>query len=1083
MLPATSLMRTCAMKCLIVIFLCFTSTAIFGQSTNRRGSGVTRGNARTQFQVVDSDDNLDIAPVYNFVDTAFGTWTRISTFTGGTDDGYAFLPASTPASAIQWYQFNAHLTTTAANRPYVTTNGFIALDTMYRGMAGGNGVFNSPANQALPTTTLPQVPAVAALWADCELRTSGDSSKIFVRTTTDSCYITYYNLALKGTNGKIRATFQVAFTSNDTSVTINYKSFDGSIQGISAAQIWQKHATIGVQNSYASLATNYLDRGRYYATGTSSTTTQNLHNQLAVKFIRRQQNLIQVISINNPPYEHYELGGNTMAPSITVENLTDTSQMVYFQNTVKNLGTGITVYSRQDSLLVLGNSQGTLVGSTMAAIAFGSYRLTTTITDPKIGPDVWTADNTLSRTFCYFQSATSGGLFEDFTNGINYAVWSPVGAKAVRDDSVMYDPIAPRSATTGALLLDRRDIDGNYYNVQGAGDTMSSAPLNLSGLNTVYLTFSYQRGVKTDSSQAGIMNRILSGPERTITGASGVIQQGDSLVIEAIQSSSVTLNPTSWVQIGVIDGGLDFAPQQYRILLGSAYLHDHFRFRFRLKAHDNSPAFGLPVDDDDSWVIDGVQVFGTTSKTDLAVLGADLGNGIYTHIPRSVNGLTPHVHIANNGTFVTSAVYVARMVIKDQLNRIVYFRTESFTLPVSRADSTIAMPIWPIAGSQGGTFSVYVALEQLIFDYNHGNDTNTFTRKMYIDDVYAIDDASPDTVGSLTAAHNEFYYDFTPFASDSLRGTDFYMLSQFGGTMSWNLAIKRDTTTIANRAFGATSTTAGFVRGSFTPVYLTAGTTYRLHYTETAGPALGGDASKALVWPTPDNTAYQALHPEIDTNFYEPGQVNYVTSASTTNGSSGGLSLPMFRLVYTGSSTYLPVELVNFSGARLMNGNARLDWKTAKEENVFEFSIERQAGSDWLDIGSSLPKPGPNGGLYSLVDPSAPAGEVTYRLTEHDLNGSSHALGTVTINGANAAAAEMTLYPNPSTGVVRIDLQGIGSPESVRVIDLLGRVIFEDRAISGGIYQLDASRFANGMYQIEVATPAGVQRKPLTLVR
>jgi hypothetical protein len=360
---------------------------------------------------------------------------------------------------------------------------------------------------------------------------------------------------------------------------------------------------------------------------------------------------------------------------------------------------------------------------------------------------------------------------------------------------------------------------------------------------------------------------------------------------------------------------------------------------------------------------------------------------------------------------------------------------------------------------------------------------STFVRKLFIDDVYALDDAVPDTAGTMTAAHTEFYYDFTPFASDSLRGTDFYLLNPFGGSMSWSLQIKHDTNTIANRAFGVNATSSGFARGTFPPVNLTGGVTYRMHYTMTTGSGLGGDASQALVWPTPDNSAYQALHPELVPKFFEPGQVDYVSAAGTTNGAGGGLLLPMFRLVFKGSNTFLPVELINFNGSRLANGSARLDWKTAKEQDVFEFRVERKSGSDWLSVGSSLPKAGLNGGTYSIVDVNAPAGEVTYRLIEHDLNGSKHELGAATINSADALSGEMTLYPNPATGIVRVGLQGIADVQSVRVVDLLGRAVFEDHAVTGGTYQFDASKLATGIYEVEVATGSQVVRKRLTLVR
>ena len=71
---------------------------------------------------------------------------------------------------------------------------------------------------------------VCPLWANLELRTAGDSSKIFYRLTPDTFFVSYYNMALKGTNGRIRATFQMTFTRLDSALTINYRSFDSDVE-------------------------------------------------------------------------------------------------------------------------------------------------------------------------------------------------------------------------------------------------------------------------------------------------------------------------------------------------------------------------------------------------------------------------------------------------------------------------------------------------------------------------------------------------------------------------------------------------------------------------------------------------------------------------------------------------------------------------------------------------------------------------------------------------------------------------------------------------------------------------------------
>jgi hypothetical protein len=1055
------------------------------QGSNRRGNPGTNTFPQTQFYCVDSDDDLDLTPTYNFVDTLYGTWTRVTGFSNN-DDGYALVPSTaTPTLGFQWYTVRRFLPSgtyaTVTQYSYITTNGFIGLDT-----TSNNGVFaTSPTNAAFPNSGL-HAAVAAPLWGDWEFRTTGDSSKVFVRAVADSFYVSYYNLALKGTNGKIRATFQATFTDLDSSVTFHYRSFDGSIGAQSAAQIIQNKCTIGVQNSGGVYGTTYLDRGQYYATSNSSAYAQNLHNQLAVKFIRRQRNLLRVTAITSPASDHYELTSGSVTPAVTIQNLSDSDGWIMVQTVIRNVGTNTGLSSRLDSIFLNHGSSGTLTQNTIPITTGGSYKMTVTASFPHVGTDSWPADNTMSRTFVYIQSQTFP-FYDDFSNGLNYGAWTTYGADVRPGDSIMTDPVAPRRGISGALVLDRLDANGAPYILPDAADTITSAPINLAGKTGVWLHFIYQRGLKTDSTQAGISTRVQPGPERQVLdNTNTLVQAGDTLFIEGIQNSASALNPSaaSWIQIAALQGGIDVAANPMHIALGSGFMHDHFRLRFRLRGHNQSPIWNYPYDDADSWIIDGIQIVNATTP-DLSVLGIDLGNGIYTHLPRNVVGITPKIRVNNNGGVVDGGVYVARVVIKDQLNRLVYYRTKTFDFPSTRKDSLIPMPQWDIRGSQGGVFSVTVSLEQMLFDYQHANDTNTFLRTMNIDDTYAVDDNAPDSAGTMKAAHNEWYYDFTPLANDSLRGADIYQLDPNGGNMSITVGIKKDTINIATRFISLSTHTGGWQRGTFTPpVLLSANQTYRIHFTMTSGAGIGGDASKAYAFQTiADATTptYGVLHPEITNIFLEPGQVSYASSEAT-NGAGGGLLIPMARLVFAGSSTALPVDLIRLASSRQTDGSVAIEWKTAKEESVAGFELERNDAGEWKSICTVAPKGLSLGGQYAQVDREAPTTAVTYRLMERDLDGTIHQLGTTTAAAIGSSQSlHLSIYPNPATSRTHLEFSG-AQVEQLRLIDALGRVVREispDTFHSG--LDLDMIGLASGVYTLEATSNGKVVRQQITL--
>ncbi len=1060
------------MKTLATIsFLCCLVFMSVVPSFARRGNPVppvTVSNFKSQFYIIDSDDdNTDSRqPVYNFVDTLYDAahWHRVTGFTNN-DDGYADVSAT---DSILYYHSNTQLRLPPR---YMSTNGVLKItrDTFYLHPV------TSPNNGPMPAGgTLQYEAIVCPLWADMEFRTTGDSSKVFYRMTIDSCYVTYYNIFLKGTAGAVRATFQVAFSKTDSSITFNYRSFDGSFNAASAANVFQNEATIGVQNSQAIYASMYLDRGTYYARSYSSSLyAQPLHNGLAVKFLRVIPNLIHVKSIDFPPNDRYEMLSNTFQPKVTVENWTSQDRYITVNNKVTDLNTGNVTYNRTDSLDVPFASYAQFTGSLYQGIRCGTYRLTTTISIPSLGIDGWVPDNIMTRDFTLMKIDT-GQFYENFIT-LDPCQWHVDGATWVNAADVMYDPPSPRS--TGALLFNRRDILGDPYLTLTGADTATSSPINLKNFTNVWLSFSYQRGLSTDTLKAGIKSRSLVGPEPVdLDSVNQGVYQGDSLIIEMLQNvgSQYNSSDTAWSRIATFYGGIDYQTKKFRMLIDSKFVHDHSRLRIRLMAKDDHPKYGYPFEDDDNWLIDNIQISAPINgQTDMEPTNVSLGAGNFTHIPRNVKLINPVVTIASNGLQTNSAVYSVHLVLKDALGRAVYDKIGSLVNPGAHTDIQLAMPFWDIQGSQGGTFTAKVNIAQNFNEYYRLNDTNTFYRTLYIDDKYALDDGIPDTVGTMTVADNNwFYYDFVPLANDSLRGMDAYHLSQSGNT-NWTINIM-DTANkvLATRAFSYNAVTPnapGFMRGTFIPYYMTAGTLYRLQCIMTQGRDLGGDASKSLMWETThsfNSPAYAVLYPDIVSSFRTSANFDYVSAKK--NASAGGPLLPMVRFVFQGSSTYLPVEVASFTAKRTDLGTVNLGFRTAKEENVDHFDIDRESASGWINSGTIGAKNDRIGADYSLLDNQAPLTYLTYRLLEVDLDGSRRLAGTTTVGPFGSPEVfNVRVFPNPTTQNIHVMIGGSADNVSLVLYDALGKIVASKDHVSANTADLDASLLSAGFYWLE----------------
>ncbi len=1057
----------------------------------RRGNPVpqvTVSNFKSQYYTIDSDDDGTDPrqPTYKFIDTLYDAahWHRVTGFTNN-DDGYAETAAT---DSIIFVHSNEKFRLPPR---YISTNGLMKLTRDTLTGLGYNAPITSAANGSMPAGFFTNFQAIICpLWGDMEFRTTGDSSKVFYRMTTDSCYVTYYNLALKGTNGNVRATFQVVFCKLDSSITVNYKSFDGSSNAASAAEVLQNEVTIGVQNHQAIYATMYLDRGTYYAkTYGSLNYAKPLHNSLAVRFIRVIPDFVRIKSIDFPPTDRYEMISNSFQPKATVENWTDQDLWITVNYKVVDLTTGTGIYNRTDSIQVGFDDYSQDIGSLYQGIRCGSYRLTVTCSCASKG-DGWAGDNVMTRDFTLMNTATMP-FYDNFIT-LDPCNWHSIGATWVPADSVMYDPPSPRS--TGAVLLNRKDVLNQPYLSSTGADTIISAPINLKNLSNVWLSFSYQRGLSTDSLEAGVRNRVLVGPEPLDHDSlNQAVYQGDSLIVEALASTGTQFNPldSNWKTIATLYGTIDNTTQKFRTQIGTAYLHDHFRLRIRLAAKDDHPKYAAPFEDDDNWVIDDIQLSNPTGgQTDLEPTGIDLGAADFTHIPRNVKQINPKVTINNNGLLSNSAVYTVHLTIKDNLNRAVYDKTQSLVTPPARSATVLTMPFWDIQGSQGGVFTAKVNVAQNFNEYYRTNDTNTFYRTLYIDDKYALDDGIPDTSGTMTEADNSFYYDFIPLASDSIRGMEIYNLGASGNT-NWTINIMDPATNkvLANgtRAFSynATAIGGGFIRGTFIPFAMNAGTTYRLQCIETQGFGVGGDASKGLMWETIhsfNNPSFAALNPSVVSSFRTSTNADYVSAKK--NGVGGGPILPMIRLVFQGSSTYLPVEIASFTGKRTDLGSVNLGFRTAKEENVDHFDIDRESASGWINAGNIVAKNDKLGAQYSVLDENAPSTNLTYRLIEVDLDGSRRLVGMVAVGPFGSPETfSVRIYPNPTAQTIHVMLTGGASDVSLVLYDALGKVVASREHVSANSSDFDATALSAGSYWLEARNGENNLRTKVSVIK
>jgi hypothetical protein len=202
------------------------------------------------------------------------------------------------------------------------------------------------------------------------------------------------------------------------------------------------------------------------------------------------------------------------------------------------------------------------------------------------------------------------------------------------------------------------------------------------------------------------------------------------------------------------------------------------------------------------------------------------------------------------------------------------------------------------------------------------------------------------------------------------------------------------------------------------------------------------------------------------------------------------------------SNSPLPVELTLFTGSVLENG-VHLNWSTATEVNNYGFEVERSIsiyplpGSATEDRRGVWDKAGFVAGHgnsnspknYSFTDVNVPAGNVSYRLKQIDLDGRFEYSDVVNLKVAAPVLFFVKQnFPNPFNPATTIKYElPANSYVTVKVFDLIGREIetLVNRNETAGVHSVnfDGKNLSSGMYIYKVQAGSYYQIKKMLLLK
>ena len=167
----------------------------------------------------------------------------------------------------------------------------------------------------------------------------------------------------------------------------------------------------------------------------------------------------------------------------------------------------------------------------------------------------------------------------------------------------------------------------------------------------------------------------------------------------------------------------------------------------------------------------------------------------------------------------------------------------------------------------------------------------------------------------------------------------------------------------------------------------------------------------------------------------------------------------------------LPVAFNGNFKASIDGNRAKLDWSVSSETNNNYFLIEKSLDGKIFTTVTKVSSKGSSANAYVTYDNQPASGINYYRLSQVDLDGTTVILSVKSIKFALTVAATLSVYPNPTTDQIFVNLDNYTQAVSIGLIDSSGKTIYSEK-VNGGLtnYQLKlTNKLASGIYILSLS--------------
>jgi hypothetical protein len=173
-----------------------------------------------------------------------------------------------------------------------------------------------------------------------------------------------------------------------------------------------------------------------------------------------------------------------------------------------------------------------------------------------------------------------------------------------------------------------------------------------------------------------------------------------------------------------------------------------------------------------------------------------------------------------------------------------------------------------------------------------------------------------------------------------------------------------------------------------------------------------------------------------------------------------------FTLGSGSSINPLPVDLITFA-VKAENAEVKLNWITATEVNNDFFTIERSKDGQTFEVVKTVPGAGnvSHQLSYHDIDRKPYSGTSYYRLKQTDFDGTSKTYPMQAVH--IKTNVNLHLFPNPSAGMLEIQLQDMDGTSQLRIINMAGKIV-HTATIGAAIAKMDLGHLKAGVYVIQI---------------